>query len=57
MGRELKHIKSTDSLCPECLAVVPATIYEDEGKVYISKACPEHGEFNDLYWGDYSQYL
>jgi len=57
LGRELKHIKSTDSLCPECLAVVPATIYEDEGKVYISKACPEHGEFNDLYWGDYGQYL
>ncbi len=52
----MNHLKSTDSLCPECLAVVPATIYEKKGKVYISKTCLDHGEFTDLYWGDYDQY-
>ncbi len=51
------QIKETKSLCPECLRVVPATIYEDGGKVYIAKTCPDHGEFSDLYWGDYEQYL
>ena len=50
-------IKRTESLCPECLKVLPATIYEEEGRVYISKTCPEHGEFSDLYWGDYEQYV
>jgi len=53
----MNHIKETESLCPDCLVVVPATIYEDGGKVYITKACPDHGEFSDLYWGDHGQYL
>ena len=52
----MKKIKETESLCPECLKVLPATIFEESGKVYISKKCPEHGEFSDLYWGDYEEY-
>lgn len=44
-------IKNTTSICPECYKVIDATIYEQEGKVYIKKSCPEHGEFSDLYWG------
>jgi len=53
----VNSIKETESLCPECLRVVPATIYEEGGRVYITKTCPEHGAFSDLYWGDYAQYL
>jgi hypothetical protein len=49
-------IKNTKSLCPVCLQVIPAIIFEKEDKVYLSKVCPEHGEFSDLYWGDYKQY-
>jgi hypothetical protein len=49
-------IKDTESLCPECLKKIPAEIYEEQGKVYIKKTCPEHGEWKDLYWGDYEQY-
>jgi uncharacterized radical SAM superfamily Fe-S cluster-containing enzyme len=49
----LKKIKKTKSLCPECHGVLVASIYEDNNKVYIRKKCPEHGEFTDLYWGDY----
>ena len=52
----MKEIKQTKSLCPECLKVIPATIYEENEKVYLRKTCPEHGEFTDLYWGDYEQY-
>ena len=52
----MNEIKQTESLCPECLKVLPATIYEEDGKVYLKKTCPEHGECTDLYWGDYEQY-
>ena len=37
--------------------VVPSIIYEEDNKVYISKTCPEHGKFIDLYWGDYELYV
>ncbi len=52
----MKHIKYTKSICPECLQVIPASIYEEGGKVYIKKTCSEHGEFNEIYWSDYNQY-
>jgi uncharacterized radical SAM superfamily Fe-S cluster-containing enzyme len=50
-------IKDTKSICPECLKVLDATIFEDDGKVYIKKDCPEHGFFQELYWSDYDQYV
>ena len=53
----IRFIKSTQSLCPECLTVIPATVYESDGKVYITKACSEHERFTDLYWGDYDEYV
>jgi uncharacterized radical SAM superfamily Fe-S cluster-containing enzyme len=53
----MKDIKPTKSLCPECLKQLDATIYEDGGKVFIRKECPEHGAFNELYWSDYDQYV
>jgi 7,8-dihydro-6-hydroxymethylpterin dimethyltransferase len=49
-------IKDTKSLCPECLKIIPAEIFERDGKVWISKNCPEHGDFEELYWGDYEMY-
>lgn len=42
----------TLSLCPECLEIVEAEVYEKEGKVFIRKNCKSHGEFEDIYWGD-----
>ncbi|MFT3671410.1 radical SAM protein [Aestuariivirga sp.] len=33
----------TTSLCPECLALVPAKIVMDEGNVYYLKRCKTHG--------------
>ncbi|MCD6383093.1 MAG: radical SAM protein [Thermoplasmata archaeon] len=49
--------KETLSLCPECKRIIPATIYEENGKVMYKKTCPEHGEFIDVYFGDVESYL
>jgi uncharacterized radical SAM superfamily Fe-S cluster-containing enzyme len=53
----MKDIKNTKSICPECLKALDATIFEDDGKVFIKKECPEHGAFQELYWSDYDQYM
>ncbi len=47
-----KPIHETNSVCPECLRILNARIYEENGRVMISKTCPEHGEFTDVYWSD-----
>jgi hypothetical protein len=40
------------SLCPECTQRIPMRIYEEKGVIYLEKTCPEHGKFEDIYWGD-----
>ncbi|MCW4020781.1 MAG: radical SAM protein [Candidatus Bathyarchaeota archaeon] len=49
-------IRQTRSLCPECLKVLDATIFEEGNTVYIKKECPDHGVFQETYWSDYEQY-
>ena len=44
--------KKTDSLCPECLMIIPATLREEKGKVVMEKSCPKHGSFKDVVWSD-----
>jgi len=53
----MRLLKETKSLCPECLKVVPAQVYEEDGKVYITKCCEDHGEQTEIYWSDYQAYL
>jgi hypothetical protein len=53
----MNKIKTTKSICPECLQALDAEIYEDGGKVFIEKTCPTHGPFQELYWSDYEQYV
>jgi uncharacterized radical SAM superfamily Fe-S cluster-containing enzyme len=55
---ELERVlpKKTTSLCPECKKTVTADIYEEDGKVMISKTCGEHGFFKDVYWSDVGLY-
>ena len=36
-------LKQTGTLCPKCLAAVPGTTLERQGKVYLTRDCPEHG--------------
>lgn len=52
----METLSRTSSLCPKCLSIVGAEIFEQEGKVFISKTCKKHGTFRDLYWGDYALY-
>jgi len=44
-------IKKTKSLCPECLSIIDAEVYEDKDKIMIKKECKDHGVFNSTYWG------
>jgi uncharacterized radical SAM superfamily Fe-S cluster-containing enzyme len=46
----------TRSLCPQCLEVIDAEVYEEDGKILIKKRCEEHGEFNDVIWSDADLY-
>lgn len=51
----MKNMK-TKSLCPQCLKVIDADVYEEDGKILMKKSCEEHGEFNDIYWSDADLY-
>jgi uncharacterized radical SAM superfamily Fe-S cluster-containing enzyme len=52
----MKVLRKTGSICPECKEIIPAEIFEKDGKVWIRKECKEHGEVEDLYYGDYEMY-
>ena len=55
--REHRFLGMTQSLCPECLAVVPAKIIvKGESRVYFRKRCPTHGVREDFVCSDVSQY-
>ncbi|MDD5542425.1 MAG: radical SAM protein [Acidobacteriia bacterium] len=61
-GSEIEPIKqglprTTQSLCPECLKVIDATLYEEDGKVIMQKTCSEHGEVKDVAYSDARMYL
>ena len=49
-------IRKTKSICPQCNAVLDADIFARDGKVFISKTCKKHGDFEDLYFGSYEMY-
>lgn len=48
-------MKLTKSLCPECLSVIDASIFEENGKMMFEKKCPRHGYFKDIYWSSAMQ--
>lgn len=49
-------LKTTLSLCPDCLAHVQAVVYVDGGKVFISKVCDTHGPSRALLENDARYY-
>ncbi|BCU67272.1 radical SAM protein [Sulfolobales archaeon HS-7] len=51
-----KLVRVTESLCPACYRLLPAAIFEKDERLYIRKICPDHGEFEDLYYGDVGMY-
>jgi 7,8-dihydro-6-hydroxymethylpterin dimethyltransferase len=67
--RDYTFLGTTQSLCPECLAVVPTKIISKiphrgalrqaeggGGRVYFRKVCPEHGEREDFVCSDVRWY-
>ncbi|MBN2067000.1 MAG: radical SAM protein [Candidatus Diapherotrites archaeon] len=52
----LEILRKTSSLCPECLKVLPANVFEEQGKVWIEKECKQHGYFKEIYWSDAEMY-
>ncbi|RLG52908.1 MAG: radical SAM protein [Thermoproteota archaeon] len=49
-------IRKTASICPVCYRLLPAIIFEREGKAFLRRICPEHGEIEESYWAD-AEYL
>ncbi len=49
-------MRATKSLCPECLAVIDASIFEENGKIMLEKICSKHGSFKDIYWSSAEQF-
>lgn len=54
--RDHVFLGATQSLCPECLALVQAKIIAREGRVYFRKRCPTHGVREDFVCSDVRQY-
>ncbi|NJE02472.1 tetraether lipid synthase Tes [Thermococcus sp. JdF3] len=52
-GGPLPH--RTYSICPETRRIVPALVWERDGKVWITKRCPE-GMITDVYYEDVEMY-
>lgn len=46
----MKPLAETRSVCPECLASIPAHIVTSGQDVYLRKRCPEHGEWLTVIW-------
>ena len=47
----------TESVCPTCLATVPAERYAQGDVVYLRKTCPEHGAVATPIWRGLDSYL
>jgi 7,8-dihydro-6-hydroxymethylpterin dimethyltransferase len=54
--RDHTFLGTTQSLCPECLALVPAKIITKGKRVYFRKRCPTHGVREDFICSDVALY-
>lgn len=43
-------LSTTESVCPECLARIPAWRVMINNNIYLEKKCPKHGEFRVIVW-------
>jgi len=48
--------RTVPSLCPICLKVIAARVFQEGEAVMIEKRCEEHGDFKDVYWSDAALY-
>ncbi len=45
-------VRETESVCPVCLARIPAQYLQIDHEVYLEKTCPHHGAFRAIAWRD-----
>ena len=50
--RDHTFIGITQSLCPQCLRLLPTKIVSRKGRVYFQKHCPQHGKRDDFVCSD-----
>ena len=48
---------TTASICPLCRRLLSAELREDDGRVVLSRTCPDHGPFEAVVYGDVERYL
>lgn len=46
------YLNMTVTICPECHRSIPGAIKERDGRVFMSKSCPDHGRFQTLIASD-----
>src|SRR5262249_12539538 len=56
-GGSRRLIGSTTSIGPLCKRLLDAQLVEREGRVVLSRACPDHGPFEAVVYGDAERYL
>ncbi|MGH2914005.1 MAG: radical SAM protein [Solirubrobacteraceae bacterium] len=49
-------IAQTQSICPACKRVLDARLLERDGRVVLSRRCPEHGQCDAVVYGDAERY-
>ncbi|MBI5561674.1 MAG: radical SAM protein [Deltaproteobacteria bacterium] len=49
--------RTIESICPECLKVIPAHEHVEDNRVMVKKECAEHGVFNDVVFSDARLFL
>src|ERR1700749_2764899 len=54
--RDHTFLGTTQSLCPDCLALVPAKVITKGKRVYFRKRCPTHGVREDFVCSDVALY-
>jgi uncharacterized radical SAM superfamily Fe-S cluster-containing enzyme len=47
---------STQSICPRCKTVLDAELLDRDGRVVLRRACPDHGVFEAVIYGDADRY-
>ena len=52
IDRDEVFLELTKSICPVCKRVIDAEVNAREGKIVMSKRCPEHGPFEALVYSD-----
>ncbi len=55
VGKAADVIHTTESLCPVCLAKIPARHVLVNEDIYIQKTCEEHGDFSTIIWRGQSE--